>query len=661
VPWGLCFFFFSSVPPTFLSQDLSAPGGTELALQGFVRSAGDFSRAQQSAADVLAEDEYWRQRDVLRVFVARGTQGMPYIPTPTPYNETTTAAPPPLVYLTPMIIVAAIGVGIGVICLFTACFIWWCRCCCKRCCMGSTDPERKFVALRLISVGLGVIVLAGAFVGLFGGRSVSIALRSTIDAMIQSLSNFGFAISVVNRVAANFQFDTGDLQAIQAQVTAFAQYVGLAQKYFTPVDAVRLGLLYGAMSLGMLAAIGLGLGALRRRKEVLTVSFVSAIMAIIFAWVTFAVNYPLAVTLDDSCVTLAEVLANTVLTVNGVQFLIGCLPASLFAKINDAAYRAAIQLAQSIASEEANANAVNPDFFRPITASIAAMNATYPSIAGLSLTLNQTVVATDLAANSAPCLGACYSAQFATSLNQMRNLSDAAAGLTTLQNCADIQRILDAVNGHVCNDLVVGIIMVFCGAVVIGSLLIPMGLIGLYVAQKFPNRSAAARVKSRILVIFTFLFFHCLVAVLAEMNVVAAELIVVIGTLVVAALGFVFINIPMNKYDWKIGAQMALAFLLMLLLLACLAGWIYLFYYAVLNNAACSQSVSSLPTIIFQQLGQKIPVCNQSSYAHTLMVCIFAGTAMAMTALGALLALVLGCKIGCGTPLNLADSDYELD
>ena len=622
---------------------------------------GELSRAQDRPGfEGEGEgDEQWRQRDLLRIFVSRGTQGMPYIPTPAP-NGTTTPAPPPLVYFEPMIIVAAIGAGIGLICLLTACFIWWCRCCCKRCCMGTTDPERKFLGLRVIVVGLGVLVLTAAFVGLYGGRAVSISLRATVDALIVSLSSFGRALTMVNRVAASFGFSTGDLAAIQVEVAQFAYYVGLAQHYFTPVDAVRLGLLYSSMSLGMLAAIGLGLGALRRRKEVLTVSFVSATLAIVFAWVTFAVNYPLAVTLDDSCVTLSQVLANTVLTVNGVQFLIGCLPPALFTQLNSAAYQGALLLAQSLANEEANANSVNPNFFRPITASVAAMNASFPSIAGLSLALNSTVIATDLAANSAPCLGACYSAQFASSLDQMRNLSDAVAGLTTLQNCTDIDRILTAVNSNVCNDLVVGIIMVFCGAIVIGSLLIPMGIIGLYVSQKFPNRSAAARVKSRILVIFTFLFFHCLVAVLAELNANTVELVVVIGTLCVAALGFIFINIPMNKYDWKIGAQMALAFLLMLLLLACLAGWIYLFYYAVLNNVSCSQSVSSLPALIFQTLGQAIPVCNQSSYAHTLMICIFAGTAMVMTGLGSLLALVLAVKIGCGTPLNLADSDYEL-
>jgi hypothetical protein len=130
--------------------------------------------------------------------------------------------------------------------------------------------------------------------------------------------------------------------------------------------------------------------------------------------------------------------------------------------------------------------------------------------------------------------------------------------------------------------------MVFVGAVTIGTLLIPMGIIGLYVSQKFPNRSPAARVKSRILVIFMFLFFHCLVGALAEVNHTWYELLICIGTIVVAGLGFVFINIPMNKYDWKIGAQIFLALVLMVFLLACLGGWIYLFYFAILNNISCA-------------------------------------------------------------------------
>jgi hypothetical protein len=145
-----------------------------------------------------------------------------------------------------------------------------------------------------------------------------------------------------------------------------------------------------------------------------------------------------------------------------------------------------------------------------------------------------------------------------------------------------------AINNNICNDLVVGIVMVFCGAIVIGTLLIPMGIMGLYVSQKFPNRSAAARVKSRILVIFVFLFFHCLVAVLAEVNTTWLEMLVSIGTLVVSFFGFIFINIPMNRLDWRICSQVLLAVFLMVLMLTCLAGWIYIFYYAVLNNISCA-------------------------------------------------------------------------
>merc|ERR1711991_779828 len=106
--------------------------------------------------------------------------------------------------------------------------------------------------------------------------------------------------------------------------------------------------------------------------------------------------------------------------------------------------------------------------------------------------------------------------------------------------------------------------LTFVGAIVIGSLLIPMGIMGLYVAQKFPNRSPQARTKSRIMVIFVFLIFHCLVAVLAEVNTWWLEYLVVIGTIVGGALGLLLMLIPMNKWDWEIKSQVTLALLLCL-------------------------------------------------------------------------------------------------
>jgi hypothetical protein len=225
------FFFFL----TFFSfLELSHSASNEVAVRKFTNDLGHFKNL----------DEGFRQRDLLRVFDARGTQGMPFIPTPSPGNNQTAApTPTPLEYFTPMIVVAGIGVGIAVIVLLFACFIWWCRCCCKRCCMGDTDPERKYLALRLIVLALGVVVMAAAFIALYGGKSVSTSLRSSIDAFILSLTNFGYALRVVKEQAANFGFNIGDLSSIEALIYQFAQYVQLAQKYFTPVDAARLGIL----------------------------------------------------------------------------------------------------------------------------------------------------------------------------------------------------------------------------------------------------------------------------------------------------------------------------------------------------------------------------------------------------------------------------------
>ena len=161
-----------------------------------------------------------------------------------PSNASTPSpTPTPLEYATPLIIVAAIGAGIGVLVLLFACFIWWCRCCCKRCCMGDTDPERNYLCIRLFVLGLGLMVLAAAFVGLYGGKSVSTSLRTTIDSMVLSLTNFGHAITILTDVAASYNFPVGDLAAIRSIISNFALYVGIARQYFTPIDAARLGIL----------------------------------------------------------------------------------------------------------------------------------------------------------------------------------------------------------------------------------------------------------------------------------------------------------------------------------------------------------------------------------------------------------------------------------
>jgi hypothetical protein len=102
-------------------------------------------------------------------------------------------------------------------------------------------------------------------------------------------------------------------------------------------------------------------------KKVIVVSLMSATIATIIAWFSFAVNYPLAVCLDDSCETLQQILQNTVLNINNIQFLIGCLPPALFTYINGNATQGAFQLAQQLLSGEQNANLLNPANFNPIT------------------------------------------------------------------------------------------------------------------------------------------------------------------------------------------------------------------------------------------------------------------------------------------------------
>jgi hypothetical protein len=232
----------------------------------------------------------------------------------------------------------------------------------------------------------------------------------------------------------------------------------------------------------MLAAIGLFLGAILRRKEVrividivfvvkclqvIVVSLCSATIAIVIAWFSFAVNYPLAVALDDSCVTLQSVLSNTVIQLNGIQFLIGCLPPgmlgvlccffcfffffetlslALFVDLNGNATQAAVLLAQQLQNAEINANNNNPSNFNPISISSAAhQNLTMVALSSL---MNSSLLATVTAvqksvktfcsdvfdeATSAPCSSSCVPSSFFSTLADYRNLSLAVAALVTLQ------------------------------------------------------------------------------------------------------------------------------------------------------------------------------------------------------------------------------------
>ena len=513
--------------------------------------------------------------------------------------------------------------------------------------------------------------MAGAFLGLYGGREVSFALRTTIDSVLLTLYNYGRSLTTLTEVAANYNFDTGELPALRDQISSFAEIVSLVQQFATPVDGARLAILYSAMTLGMLAAIGLALGACLRRKEVLGVSFVSATLAILVAWFSFAVNYPMAVTMDDSCVTLTQVLSNTVVSVNGVEFLIGCLPPSLFVDLNDATRAAAYEFADRLAQDEADANAVNPNNFNPITVSRSALNATFPNMTTFSNELNEQYNETIRVEAAFPCAGTCTDniTDWQDNILGFGNMSLAARALVELQDCANIERVLAVINESLCQQLVTGVLLTFIGSIVIGSLLIPMAVMGLYVAQKFPNRSPAARTRARILVIYVFLVFHCLVALLAEVNTTWIELATMISSMIGGCIGFIIINLPMMRWNWKISTQVLLSLFLALYFGVTLAGWIYLFYYAVINNISCGQEASNLAASILMlpsfgvpgTLQSLLPQCTQTEYSHSIIVAIFCGTGSFMVATSVLMSVILAGKIGCGTPLVLNDSDYELD
>lgn len=113
----------------------------------------------------------------MRVFGARGSQGLPWFPA----TGTTTAPVDTMAYLEPLIIVCGIAGGIAVIVFLVALILCCCRCCCNQPCKGNTDPENNYLILRIMVVCLCVLVLIGAFLGLFGGKEVSHALRETVD------------------------------------------------------------------------------------------------------------------------------------------------------------------------------------------------------------------------------------------------------------------------------------------------------------------------------------------------------------------------------------------------------------------------------------------------------------------------------------------------
>ncbi len=92
------------------------------------------------------------------------------------------------------------------------------------------------------------------------------------------------------------------------------------------------------------------------------------------------------------------------------------------------------------------------------------------------------------------------------------------------------------------------------------------------------------------------------------------ELVTCIVSIGAGILGFIFLQIPMNKLDWPIWGQgkrqrarvggrvcvdcarvsVLLPCVLAVVELACLAGWIYLFIFAIQNNMACSRDGEAL-------------------------------------------------------------------
>ena len=190
------------------------------------------------------------------------------------------------------------------------------------------------------------------------------------------------------------------------------------------------------------------------------------------------------------------------------------------------------------------------------------------------------------------------------------------------------------------------------------------------------------------MVIYVFLIFHCLVALLAEVNQWWLEILTMITTMVGGAFGFLIINLPMMRWDWKISSQVVTFLLLALYFAATLGGWAYLLYFAIINNIACGQEAANLAASILNlvsaatfimtcfcltghclfllqpafgvpgNLQSLVPTCSQEEYSHSIIVAIFCGTGSLMVLMTVFLSVVLAGKIGCGTPLQLDDSDY---
>lgn len=514
--------------------------------------------------------------------------------------------------------------------------------------------------LRIIIGCICVIVMVGCFIGLYGGKMTSDELRSTLNYFIFNVGRYSSSIQTLQQNAAKFNANSNSLSQIASEVDNMLTATRTAQTYITPMDATRLGLLFFCVSMGMLSAVTMGVGSMLKRKEAITTGFLTCIIAIFLAWASFAVNYAMAVTMDDGCYTLNAIIKAGGAP-GGFSFGIGCLSGQPLNALINVTFALGINSTDALTVDEQNINAgPGGPFFNPITVDSAAVQAASPNITTGANVLESQYNATLAAVARAPCSLLCNTTQFNTDLDSLNISKSCANALVVLSDCGLVASFFDRVVNQSCSTTVKGILLIFVGNIIVGSLLIPVAIMGLYVHQKFPNRSSAAMTKTRIMVLFMYQFFLCLVCVLSEINTTFYELLISIGSLCAGIVGFFFLNIPMNKLDWPVWAQVLLACFLGLLELACLAGWIWLFYYAIQNNIACSQQLqTSIANLIPQiSLGG---ICSQSQYLHTLIVSILGGVAMMTTLVAAFLAFVFSIKTICGTRLNLEDSDFELD
>lgn len=494
--------------------------------------------------------------------------------------------------------------------------------------------------------------------GLYGGKLTSDTVRFTITNFIVRVTAYARAIEDLNQRRDELGLPPSNLQRVSDEIEAMLQQTRTSQTYVTPMDATRLALLFFCMSTGMLASVTLGLGAMLKRKEAITTGFLTCVIAIFLAWFSFGINWSMAVVLDDGCVTLSGLLDS-----GNLNFAISCISQDELDPMATVVFDYGINATIKLAADENAINTGPPagNFFVPITVDSAAISATRPDISAGARVMISQYNATTAARDAPPCSSTCNTTQFNLDLLELQSAVVASTALAILSNCSLVQSFFNELVGSGCPSLIKGIVFIFVGNLSVGILLIPAAIMGLYVHQKFPNRSSAAMTKTRMMVLFMYQFFLCLVCVLSEVNTTWDELLISIGSIIAGIVGFLFLNIPMNRWDWPVWAQVVLACFLGVLELACLGGWIWLFYNAIVNNMACSRQLGQ------STLGSLLPeinlggVCDQFRYMHTLIVSILGGIAMMTTLMAAFLALVFSIKTIRGTQLNLEDSDFELD